>query len=246
MKKYLPFLLLGLGVLVLVVVFLVVRGKKDQQGEPQDETVAEIPFEKRPFAALLPSKDGHWLRLKIEKITGGWKSLDYELLYVLPDGRTQGVPGTVSLGAIDKFERDLLLGSESSGKFRYDEGVKTGTLTLRFRDEKGKLQGKLTTQFHLQNGDQELSSVDNKLSFKLSQLPKSGFFVTMSTFGLPGGSERVNEGPYGIFSSLDTTLSGKVSLGQGVVKVWSEGKWLEIKDGKANNVGVFIATTDSE
>lgn len=163
MKKYLPLILIGVGILVLIGGFLFVRSSRNKGGEGE-ESVKEIPAEQRPLVSLTPSGDGHWLKLKIEKIkVEKAASLDYELLYSLPDGRTQGVPGTVKIDGKD-IERDLLLGSESSGKFRYDEGVTGGTLTIRFRDSKGKLIGKLSTKFTLTS-------------------PKKGVFeISMDTF----------------------------------------------------------------
>ncbi|MEK7550169.1 MAG: hypothetical protein AAB535_00075 [Patescibacteria group bacterium] len=163
MKKYLPLILLGVGLFVVVGAFVFVKNSRNN-GEEEEETVKEIPVGERPLVSLIPTSDGHWLKLMIEKIkVSGATSLDYELLYSLPDGRTQGVPGTVKLDGND-VTRDLLLGSESSGKFRYDEGVTGGTITIRFRDSKGKLIGKLSTQFTLTS-------------------PKKGAFeVTMDTF----------------------------------------------------------------
>jgi len=162
MKKYLPLILIGVGLVVLVGGFLFIKSRN--KGGEEEEVVKEIPADQRPLVSLIPSSDGHWLKLKIEKIrVQGAKSLDYELLYSLPDGRTQGVPGTVKIEGKD-IERDLLLGSESSGKFRYDEGVTGGTMTIRFRDTKGKLIGKLSTKFTLSS-------------------PKKGVFeVSMDTF----------------------------------------------------------------
>lgn len=162
-KKYLPLILIGVGILVLVGAFLFVKNSK-KGGVDEEENVKEIPQEQRPLVSLTPTSDGHWLKLKIEKIkVEGATSLDYELLYSLPDGRTQGVPGTVKIDGSD-IVRDLLLGSESSGKFRYDEGVTGGTMTIRFRNGKGKLIGKLSTKFTLTS-------------------PKKGIFeVTMDTF----------------------------------------------------------------
>lgn len=168
MKKYLPLILIGVGLLLLVGAFFFVKNSMNKGGE-EEETVKEIPVEQRPLVSLTPSSDGHWLKLKIEKIkVAKAASMDYELLYSLADGRTQGVPGTIKLDGSD-IVRDLLLGSESSGKFRYDEGVTGGTMTIRFRDVKGKLIGKLSTKFTLTS-------------------PKRGVFeVTMDTFA--GGTK---------------------------------------------------------
>lgn len=151
MKKYLPFILLLAGILIAMAAITVMKKGNSSKSNiaNEEETVREVPMNQRPFISLTPSSDGHWLKLKIEQIkVEGAKSLDYELLYSLPDGRTQGVPGTVQLTGED-IVRDLLLGSESSGKFRYDEGVNNGTLTIRFRDVKGKLVGKFSTEFTL-------------------------------------------------------------------------------------------------
>lgn len=198
-KKYLPFILVGVGILVLVGAFLLIRNSK--KAGIEDEIVKEIPLEQRPIVSLIPSRDGHWLKLKIEQIkVVGAESLDYELLYSLPDGRVQGVPGTVKIEG--DVIRDLLLGSESSGKFRYDEGVETGSLTLRFRNSKGKLIGKLITKFHMQTGVKELTSADAKFAYTLNKAPKGAYYITMETFAEPNPSSVViYKDGYAVFAS---------------------------------------------
>ena len=198
-KKYLPFILLGVGVLILAGAFLLIKNSKEVGNE--DETVKEIPVEQRPIVSLIPSGDGHWLKLKIEQIkVEGAVSLDYELLYTLPDGRVQGVPGTVKIKG--DVIRDLLLGSESSGKFRYDEGVETGSMTVRFRNLKGKLIGKLSTKVHMQTGVKELTSADGKFTYSPDKISKGVYYVTMETFAEPNPSTVVvYKDGYGVFSS---------------------------------------------
>lgn len=205
MKKFLPLILLGVGILVLILVFVLIKNKKTALVVDDSSVLAEVLFKDRPFANLTPTSDGHYINLKIDKITlPKAVSLDYELLYELPDGRTQGVPGTVDLKGEKSFERKLLLGSESNGKFRYDEGVKEGSLTVRLRDSKGKLLAKFSTKWHLQSVDQELTSIDENFTYKLDKKPKGIYFVTMETFGLMDMSvTEVASGPYGIFSSSD-------------------------------------------
>jgi hypothetical protein len=240
MKKYLPIILLLLGIAVLVGVFFLIKGKGPKDVAP-DEEVAEVPFGKRPVTSLTPSDDGHWLKLEIEKLAGLGETFDYELLYQLPDGRTQGVPGTITLGSESTIERDLLLGSESSGKFRYDEGVKEGTLTLRFRNSKGKLTAKFSTDFSLLTGTKTLLSVDGKFSYELSKSSKD-YFVVMGTFGIPEGfSTTPSAGPYGVFSSSQATLPGKVSLEGGKIEGYVNGKWLSLESGESSDIGIFMA-----
>jgi len=210
-NKKLLVILFAVGVLVFgAVLFFVMKGKNS--AGTGEEIVKEVPFADRPVVSLTPSEDGHWLKLIIDKIQiAKAESLDYELLYSLPDGRTQGVPGSVKIET-KSIERDLLLGSESSGKFRYDEGVKDGTLTIRFRDAKGKLLAKFSTKFSLLQDTDKLVSVEGDFEYVLEKESKD-WFVVMQTFGLPDekdASQEIISGPYGVFSS-ETIPQGEAS-----------------------------------
>ena len=210
LKKYLPYILLGLGVVVFVVVGVIVVKNKNKGIDEEEEVVVELPFDKRPVVSLTPSADGHWLKLKVERLDKTANMLDYELLYSLPDGRTQGVPGSVTLNGRDMFERDLLLGSESSGKFRYDEGVKNGTITIRLRDKKGKLMGKVGGGFSLFNpaDGTTLTTETGDLSVTLATFPKNSHLVMMETFGVSKEpSFKSTETPFGLFASGDVEIS---------------------------------------
>ena len=205
-KKFLPIILFVVGLIVVILVFVFIKNKKTTETVDDNGTLVELAFPDRPFASLTPTADGHYINLKIEKLNVPKAvSMDYELLYSLPDGRAQGVPGTAELKDITFFERKLLLGSESNGKFRYDEGVEEGSLTIRFRDSKGKLLAKFSTKFHLQSNVTELTSVDTNFTYTLDKKPKGIYFITMETFGLPTGSNvtSVASGPYGVFSSSE-------------------------------------------
>lgn len=239
MKKYAPLAVLLVGVLVVGGVFLKMRNKTAAPAPiVEEETVAEIPFADRPVASLTPTSDGHWLNLVISNITTSASSMDYELVYRIADGREQGVPGNIKLKGETMIERKLLLGSESSGKFRYDEGVSEGTLTLKFRNEKGKLVGKLTTPFHLQTGTTTLSTVDGAFTYTLTKAVKGEYFVTMETFGIPDGAEATGT-PYGVFSSTTKATPGTLSL-SGAVKGYIGEKWVDITDGSASSIGIFV------
>jgi hypothetical protein len=225
-------------------VVLIVKSRKASPSdsiieEEDDTTVAELPLTQRPFTSLTPRGDGHWLDLSVKNLSvvTGAQSMDYELVYTVKDGRTQGVPGTIKLTGENNITRELLLGSESSGKFRYDEGVSQGTFTLRFRNSNGKLLGKLTTQFMLYSTDSVLSSSDKSFTFTLDKKPR-GYFLVMDTFGLPSsGSETFSSGPYGVFAS-DGTQTGKV--GDGSYKRYSDSGWSEVSSSASVQPGVFI------
>ncbi|MDO8599991.1 MAG: hypothetical protein Q7R44_01085, partial [bacterium] len=190
MNKYLPIIgvvVIGLGIAAGAFFFF---NKKDAVNSPSgsaddDEvTLKELPMDDRPYATLTPRTDGHEFHLTIEKIAKGSTSVEYELVYKNADGVTQGVPGTIKFKGEKKIERDLLLGSCSSGKCKYDEGVEEGTFTLKLRDEDGKLITKMETGFHLQKGDTKLSTTDGKFSLNLDS-KSTAYFLTMGTFGIP-------------------------------------------------------------
>lgn len=210
MKKYLPLILVGVGVLVLIGAFLLIKKGSNKPVE-EEEVAKELPVDQRPTISLIPRADGHWLDLTIADIkVPKAETLDYELIYSTLDGGQQGVPGTVSIAGQTSLKRELLLGSESSGKFRYDTGVEHGTMTVRFRDGKGKLIGKIATDFHLQTNTTDLSSVDGKFTYTLDKVAKGVFFVTMQTYGAtaPEGSAAFKDG-YAVFASDGEQHSGK-------------------------------------
>ena len=245
MKKYLPLILFAAGLLVLGAVFyFIARSTKETKGPEEEAALIEVALSDRPVASLTPSDDGHWLTLKIEKLKIDAISLDYELLYTLPDGRTQGVPGSINIKGGADIERKLLLGSESSGKFRYDEGVEEGTLTLKFRNDDGKLVAKFSTKFHLQSNTKEVSSVDGQIKITLTKTPAKTFFVTMETFGVYAEvPAALREGPWGVFSSSKTKLSGKVDLEVSTRIYRASGtRWEELTGGTTNDLGIFIGT----
>lgn len=220
MKKYLPLILVGGGLLaVIVVIVLIVKligGSKTPQTQ-EEAKVPELPQSQWPAVSLTPTdnpavkgSDGHWLDFRVQKINvPGAATMDYLLVYNTSDGGQQGVPGTIKLSS-SETERKLLLGSESSGKFRYDAGVERGTMTITFRDGNGKSMGKLSTDFHLQSETTTLTSIDGKFTYTLDKLAKGVFFVTMQTFLAPDPALAVvSSGGYSVFASDGKPHAGK-------------------------------------
>lgn len=219
MKKFLPIIV---GILVLLVaVFFIAKSMKGGKVSDNIENavIPDIPQSQWPVVSLTPTNSpkvagsmGHWLDFKVQKINiPGAATMDYELLYTTGTGLQQGVPGTVKLDGTD-INRSLLLGSESSGKFRYDVGVEQGTMTLKFRDAKGKMIGKLSTEFHLQTEVTKLTSIDGKFTYELDKMAKGVFFVTMKTFAEPTASMVVvSSNGYSVFASDGMPHAGKIS-----------------------------------
>jgi hypothetical protein len=215
----------------------------------------ETPLEERPYVTLTPSQDGHWLTLNIERIVHGG-SLEYELIYNTASGVPQGSTNAVDLKGETSYTQKILLGTESRGHYRYDEGVTEGTLTLRFRNGEGVR--KFVTEFHLQQGEDELTSIDKNFSLS-GNLSASDFYLTIPTVGLPGKIEgRLMSGPYGVFTSgKEAIKNGEVSLtlAEEAEKVellsWTGTDWQEEDEGlnvkgkivsaETGNLTTFIA-----
>jgi hypothetical protein len=217
-KKLLPLILIGVGVVIVAVAgFVIMKSKGDGTTAGPETNIPELPQSQWPVVTLTPTEDktvpnslGHFLDFQVQKINvPGASSMDYLLVYTTSDGGQQGAPGTVKLTGGD-IERKLLLGSASSGKYRFDAGVTTGTMTITFRDGKGKSMGKLTTGFHLQFGDTVLTSVDGKFTYTLDKAAKGVYFVTMPTFVQPDPSMYVVwTNGYGVFASDGLPHTGK-------------------------------------
>jgi|SRR3989344_1659455 len=204
MKKYLPLIILVVGALVITGAFFVLKARKSKPEIEDDETaLLNLSLEERPVVSLTPTSDGHYITLKVEKITFDPKSVDYLLLYETSEGVQQGVPGTVELEGKKEFEEKLLLGSESSGKFRYDEGVENGSVELKFRNSDGELMAKFETDFHMQTSTIELSSSDGKFNYLVDEAEEGVFYVTMQTVGVPGDGFKsvTSDNGYAVFSS---------------------------------------------
>jgi hypothetical protein len=224
MKKNLPLILIVGGVLVvLLAVFVVVRTFKSNvavNGDQEEEVVPELPQSQWPVVTITPTTDasipnslGHLLKLQVQKINvPGASTMDYLLVYTTSNGGQQGVPGTIQLTGAN-VDKNLLLGSESSGKFRFDQGVSQGTITLTFRNGSGKSMGKLSSDFHLQTDETVLTSIDGIFTYTLDKAAKGVYFVTMPTFVQPENSSSyvVWQNGYGVFASDGKPHSGTVS-----------------------------------
>lgn len=218
-KKLIP-IIAGVLIVLVVIVGFVIKNNKSKNGseDEEDSNVRVLSESEWPAISLTPTNkpgvsgsEGHWLAFKVEKINiEGAASMDYLLVYNTTDGGQQGVPGTAKITG-DSIEKQLLLGSESSGKFRYDSDVETGSITLTFRNEDGKMIGKLSSDFHLQSGVTELTSSDGVFKFTLDKAAKGVYFVTMKTYVEPATPTVVWENGYGVFASDGESHAGTVS-----------------------------------
>lgn len=203
----------------------------------------ETALKDRPYVSLTSDAEAHQFTMRITRLKFG-KTLEYEFSYQTKAGLSQGAIGTIELKGESTLTEKFLLGACSRNVCRYDEGVEKGTLVLRFRSPEG--MRKFTTDFHLQKGMGQLTSVDG--NFKLAaKFPVNVYYLTMPTVGLPGPSdEEILAGPYGIFSSGTSGIKeGKVSLSGGTdssspkLRMWDGSSWKTLKEELAA-IGTFI------
>lgn len=139
MKKAL--IIFILFILLLGIFFLLTRPKQEpiptpkKTKKPVVAMIDELAEGDRPVVALSSRPDGRELTLKIDNLKN-FETVEYELIY-LTEGVQRGVIGDVDLKpGQTNFSRNLLLGTCSRGKCRYDTNVTGGTLTVTFRGPK--------------------------------------------------------------------------------------------------------------
>lgn len=238
MKKGLVVIFIGIVLVGFIFVFL--KGKKT--GSPSTDSGSQVsnqvvlPIEERPYLILVPRADGHELKLGLSNLKN-IKSVDYELVY-LAGKVSRGVIGSVDLKGESSFSRDLLLGSCSKNVCKYDEGVSSGTLTLKLTGTEGVQ--KYEASFHLQKGSQAkngLTSGDDNFTFSGS-FSSSSFYLISNTLGLPKNPPgKIIGGPYGVFPSGSGSIKGTIKLrlsqSSQTVKVlsWDGSSWKEYTKG---------------
>lgn len=260
MKK--PLILAGVLLIIfttLVVIFLLrLKGQETTTQSTQLTSLAtEVIIEDNPYVTLTPRADGHEFTLEVKNLKKT-ELVEYELSYLAGEF-SRGAIGEIKVDGANSFTRKLLLGSEScSGggesrvcKYRYDEGVQTGTLILRLRQ--GAQKQKLETPFHLQKGSeakQGLTSGDGNFEFR-GTVPSSAFYSVLSTVGVPVSPKgKIVGGPYGVFTSGSASAKGiiKLRLSEPAAQVkvlgWDGSSWREYTKDFKNEGGFVLVTTD--
>lgn len=246
MRKILPIFLSVLGGLAVVGgVFWLLRPAPETSEEPgpaptkvkEEKTVKELPLEERPFVSLVPGPSCEYT-LNVSGIKKDASELEYEVVYKVDSGITQGVPGTVKLAGKTSITRDLLFGTESSGHRRCDKGVKDGTITIKYRDDDGKLIAKIEGNFQVKESAKALKIDGFELDLGKIMTEK---YVVMNTIGLPGKPPgEVTVGPFGVFSAKSKVSAEVTISGEGDIYMWDKSKWVKLTDGKTTSLGTFI------
>ncbi len=176
--------------------FLSACGKKKTETTtttPQKNVQKELTLSEseKPIISLIPRADGHELKLKIDNIPSTITQIEYELIYSASDAGLEmekGVGDTVKVSS-KNIEKDLLLGTSSCTngcKYKYDNGVTGGTLSLIFYTNDNQSTS-YETPFVLKTSsdikkDSGLSLPSENFSVKASTTSKSDYFVLIKNF----------------------------------------------------------------
>ena len=149
MKKYMPVLVIGVVVLILIlgITKLLSKPKTPTEGTPSEtsapfsKSIEELAENQRPKVEINTRADGKALIVNFSNIKN-FTSLQYELSYLTKDEIPQGVIGTpITLKGEDTIEKELLLGTCSGTvtlKCRYDEQVHQVSLVVKYTDSNGE------------------------------------------------------------------------------------------------------------
>jgi hypothetical protein len=131
----------GVLVLLLIVGFFVVRGRAKPETDISDQTPVEdvIPTVDASVKVSLEANGAQKkeVSLSASSIPAGTDSVEYELSYLTASQGLQGVIGTVPMDGKRQFDKDLTLGTCSSGTCVYHEVVGKIKLTLKFNGDYG-------------------------------------------------------------------------------------------------------------
>ncbi|MFH0773210.1 MAG: hypothetical protein V1922_02770 [bacterium] len=131
------------GVLVLVgvgmgIFFSQQKPKATEQPQKKEEAGAIPTVDASTIVTLTPLQGNKEIILKSSSIPNGTTSVDYELSYDTKAQGKQGVIGTVSDITNNTFEKQMTLGTCSSGRCVYHEVVGAIQVTLKFTGEYGE------------------------------------------------------------------------------------------------------------
>lgn len=129
----------------LVVLFVSFTKPTPTKNNLQDEILPRseiIPTVDTSVEVDLTSKNNKEVVLKINKIPSGTTSIEYELSYLAKSPQSgmpnaagdlpKGVIGTMPIANENTIERKITLGTCSSGKCVYDQGVERIKVSLKF------------------------------------------------------------------------------------------------------------------
>lgn len=184
-------------------------GKKDEETEVKPTPtpkLVEMEINQRPYINLVPRQDGHEIKLKIVNIPSDITQIEYELIYTVSDGIIEMEKGIGDAVTVDSstLELDLLLGTAScttTCKYKYDEGVTGGILSLIFINSDGQMSTHETDFVLTTSADINLTKKLSLGEFSINGTASgSQYFILLKNYGLPTSASRAKE-VYSVFAS---------------------------------------------
>lgn len=201
----------------------------------------EQSIQDRPYVALVPTSDGHWVELTVKNIPAGVKGVEYDFIY-FAENEEMKIERGVSTGGKEavltspgEYYKKILFGSASCTtgvcKYRYDEGVTEGTLAFKLTGSE-----EYTTAYRLQKGSEAkegLTTGDGIFSFVSSALFPKNFYLTTSTVGVPVALPSgivAKSVPYGVFPVITAkgTVSFKTNLETASIFAYNGKSWQKL------------------
>ena len=248
MKKYLKFIIPGVILLIgLSWLFWPAKKTKTETQAPAKkmEEINKIVLSDRPFVTLTPRENGKEVKLMIDRVKDA-AAVEYEMEYQAAS-LIQGVFGTIDFTQEPApVSKDLLFGSCSKGKCRYDEGVTGGGVTLRF--DGGSAPYALKSDFNLQqmfDRQGKFVSRDSKATLDVGTkgLPDKTYVIVAGTMGLPAEVDgEVLAGPYAflaaaspVLKAATLTIQSKDDLTGAKLMMWNGKSYTELKSTLADS-----------
>lgn len=129
-------------VVLLIVGFVIIN--RNRGGSDQKTSLSPTPEEVLPTVDasvevdLVPVSGKKEMLLKISSIPNNTQTVDYELSYATAEQGLQGIIGTISIDGDRSYEKQLTLGTCSSGRCVYHQVVGAIKLVLKFTGDYGE------------------------------------------------------------------------------------------------------------
>ncbi len=190
-KKFFKFSFLTLFFLSFTFLLSACGKKEETTAEPTPTPrLVELNDSQKPLISLIPRSDGHELKFIIDGLDGTIEEIEYELIYRAVDEAMiieKGLGDTISVDGQKKIERDLLLGTSSctnTCKYKYDEGITGGTLSLTLTTSQNQV-AYFETDFALSSSkdfEKDGLSLEGDIAITASSI-SSDFYLLHKTFG---------------------------------------------------------------
>ncbi|MBP8591231.1 hypothetical protein KBI33_02030 [Candidatus Shapirobacteria bacterium] len=207
-----------------LIIFLQKGGEKGSSPTisptPQVNRIIPLTIGEMPHLVLTPKENNHYLVLKLKRVKNA-DGVEFELIYELEDQISRGISGKIDLMG-EEAEKELMLGTCSSGTCRFDEGVTGGEIILNLLQ--GNQIRSLNAKFVI--FEKESTSPDEKITVEAT---KEGNFLLLEGGGLPQDLEEGKEilgGPYTLTSENQKSLFA-ITITEGNLIYWDKDQWVE-------------------